>query len=106
MVFEPVSVGTLVAVAGGVFAYVLRERSKSKNEKTNNGAIKDIKDTMAEVKKTVVSTNEKLVKIDKCMVKLDTNVGNMQKHCGETTARFAKDITENRGDIKGLLKKK
>ena len=99
MVIDPVSIGTLVAVVGGTFAYVLRERSKSKDEKTNNCDIKDIK-------KTVVSTSEKLVNMDKRLVKVDTNVENMQKHCGETTERFAEEIKENRGDIKGMLKGK
>ena len=99
MVFEPVSVGTLVAVAGGVFAYVLRERSKSKNEKTNNCDIKAIKKTTAENLKY-------LNRMDKKLGIIDTNVQNMQKHCTETTTRFAKDITENRGDIKSLLKGK
>ena len=99
MAIEPVSFGTLVAVAGGVFAYVLRERSKSKNEKINNCDIKEIKKTTKENQKCLAS-------MDKSLGIVATNVENMQKHCGETTERFAAEIKENRGDIKGMLKGK
>lgn len=100
MSIDPATLGVLGmfgTTLGATVTYILRERSKHKNEKSNNGDIKEIKKTTAENLKF-------LNKVDKNLGIVKTNQENMQKHCESTTGRFEKDIDENREDIKDLLK--
>jgi len=102
MSIDPATLGVLGmfgTTLGATVTYILRERSKHKTEKSNNGDIKAIKKTTAE-------NLRYLNKVDKNLGIVSTNVENMQKNCAATTERFEKDIDENREDIKGLLKTK
>jgi len=99
MAIDLVDTGTLAALVGGIITYVLRERNKHKNVKANNGDLKEIKDTTN-------ANQESLTKLDKDVGIIGTDLSNMRLHCSETVARFAKEVGENRTDIKDILKDK
>ena len=99
MAIEPISTATLASLVGGIIAYILRERHKGKNSQENNGDIKDIKKT---TKETKVCLN----KVNTSLGIISNDVKNMRQNCTQTTERFGKEITENRKDIKDILKDK
>lgn len=99
MAVDPVAGGTLVTLLGGIAAYVIRELKKGKNEKTNNGDIK-------EIKKVTKENQTALAKLDKGQGIIKTDLTNMRLNCTNTTSRFGKEITENRKDIKDILKER
>ena len=100
---DPAQAVTIGTVLGAATVYILRERSKSKNEKSNNGHLKIIVEKMA-TKEQLQKTNGKLTKIDKAVGLINGNVKNIKENCKATTERFEKDINENQADIKNILK--
>jgi len=95
---DPANIATMGTVLGAAIAYILRERSKNRNEKLNNGHLEIIKKQMA--------TKEQLSKIDKITEIIKTNVENMQTNCKTTTERFGKEISNNRKEILDMAKER
>lgn len=102
---DPASLATLGTILGVAVVYVLRERSKWKNEKSNNGHLEIIKEKMA-TKEQLNATNGKIGKIDTKVGIINTNIENMQNNCKMTTERFGKEIGNNRKEILDMAKKK
>ena len=102
---DPATLGMFGTMLGATVVYILRERSKGKNEKSNNGDIKVIKEQMA-TKKQLDETNGKIGSIDKTIGIISTNVENMQTNCSTTTERFGKEINNNRKEILDMAKKR
>ena len=102
---DPAQAVTMGTVLGAATVYILRERSKSKSEKSNNGHLKVIVEQMA-TKEQLNKTNGKIGKINATMGIISTNVTNMQTNCKATTERFGKEIGNNRKEILDMAKQK
>jgi len=102
---DPATLGMFGTMLGVTITYILRERSKSKNEKSSNGHLEIIKKQMA-TKEQLDETNGKIGKIDKTVGIISTNVENMQTNCKTTTERFGKEISNNRKEILDIAKKR
>ena len=102
---DPAQAVTIGTVLGAAAVYILRERSKSKNEKSNNGHLKIIVEKMA-TKEQLQKTNGKLTKIDKAVGLINGNVKNIKENCKATTERFGKEIGNNRKEILDIAKRR
>ena len=102
---DPATLGMFGTMLGATVVYILREHSKGKNEKSNNGHLETITKQMA-TKEQLDETNEKIGKIDKTVGIMNTNVENMQANCKTTTGRFGKEINNNRNKIFDMAKKR
>ena len=95
---DPAQIGILTTLLGGAFVYVLRERSKWKIEKLNNG-------NLEKILKTVDNIDEKTDLLITDLAIVDTEVTAHKKYCDDTTKRFNQAINNNRKEILDMAKK-
>jgi hypothetical protein len=88
---EPVTIGSLIALAISNVGWWIREWKRGR--KNENGELLKCIDGKVGAIKTDVAV-------------IKTNQANQEKHCKETTERFGREIVNNRTNIIDLLKGK
>lgn len=85
-------------LALGVIGLLIREITKQKSSKKQNGSLEEIKSDLKD-------GNKIILEIQKGQVAIKEQIVGMKETCVEARAGFTKDINNNRKEILELVKK-
>ena len=103
---EPyISIGTLITVIGGIIAFVIRERSKDKEEKKSNGHLSAVKKTVDGMNGKIDTLDLKVDRIENKVTAVKVVAEERKEFCKQTVARFEKAIVQTQKEVLDIAKR-